>query len=177
MTSAAVCQSGGCHRNVLGPARVAGRTPQPPARTALRRGRPGPVQNIPGHRASGGQFRADAYNVFTHANFGLPGTDATADIDSPGTFAVINNLVSQPREFYNSACGSISKIAFRVLKGKRADSLGSALSLLARFKPQRSKVSPVNRRCQNPRAPAGRSGHSLFVMKGAGKSLDWTLAR
>jgi Carboxypeptidase regulatory-like domain len=45
----------------------------------------------------GVEFRADAYNVFNHANFGLPGAAATADIDSPSTFGVINTMASQPR--------------------------------------------------------------------------------
>jgi hypothetical protein len=45
----------------------------------------------------GVQFRADAYNLFNHANFGLPGTAATADIDSPSTFGVINSMAGQPR--------------------------------------------------------------------------------
>ena len=43
------------------------------------------------------EFRADAYNVFNHANFGLPGTSSTADIDSPSTFGVINTMAGQPR--------------------------------------------------------------------------------
>jgi Carboxypeptidase regulatory-like domain len=45
----------------------------------------------------GVEFRADAFNVFNHANFGLPGTAATADIDSPSTFGVINSMAGQPR--------------------------------------------------------------------------------
>lgn len=36
------------------------------------------------------EFRADAFNVFNHTNFQLPGTDGTADISSPSTFGVIN---------------------------------------------------------------------------------------
>jgi hypothetical protein len=45
----------------------------------------------------GVQFRADAYNLFNHANFGLPGIAGTADIDSPSSFGVINNMAGQPR--------------------------------------------------------------------------------
>jgi hypothetical protein len=35
------------------------------------------------------EFRADAYNVFNHPNFELPGASGTADITSPSTFGVI----------------------------------------------------------------------------------------
>jgi hypothetical protein len=40
------------------------------------------------------EFRTDAFNVFNHANFGLPGASGTADITSPSTFGVISNTVS-----------------------------------------------------------------------------------
>ena len=35
------------------------------------------------------EFRADAYNLFNHVNFELPGNSGTADISSPSTFGVI----------------------------------------------------------------------------------------
>jgi hypothetical protein len=37
------------------------------------------------------EFRADAFNAFNHANLGLPGNSATADITSPSTFGVISS--------------------------------------------------------------------------------------
>jgi len=37
------------------------------------------------------EFRADAYNVFNHPNFELPGAYGTADITSPSTFGVISS--------------------------------------------------------------------------------------
>ena len=37
------------------------------------------------------EFRADAFNVFNHTNFQLPGIDGTADVSSPSTFGVINS--------------------------------------------------------------------------------------
>jgi hypothetical protein len=37
------------------------------------------------------EFRADAYNVFNHPNFELPGAAGTADITSPSTFGVISS--------------------------------------------------------------------------------------
>jgi Carboxypeptidase regulatory-like domain len=37
------------------------------------------------------EFRAEAYNVFNHTNFELPGAAATADITSPSTFGVITS--------------------------------------------------------------------------------------
>ncbi|MFZ0321680.1 MAG: carboxypeptidase-like regulatory domain-containing protein [Candidatus Sulfotelmatobacter sp.] len=36
------------------------------------------------------EFRADAFNVFNHVNFELPGSGGTADITSPSTFGVIS---------------------------------------------------------------------------------------
>jgi len=36
------------------------------------------------------EFRADAFNVFNHPNFELPGSSGTADITSPSTFGVIS---------------------------------------------------------------------------------------
>jgi hypothetical protein len=36
------------------------------------------------------EFRADAFNVFNHTNFDLPGIAGTADISSPSTFGVIS---------------------------------------------------------------------------------------
>jgi hypothetical protein len=42
------------------------------------------------------EFRADAFNVFNHANFGLPGVSSTADINLPNTFGVITT-VGAPR--------------------------------------------------------------------------------
>jgi len=36
------------------------------------------------------EFRADAFNVFNHVNFELPGSSGTADITSPSTFGVIS---------------------------------------------------------------------------------------
>ena len=36
------------------------------------------------------EFRADAFNVFNHVNFELPGAGGTADITSPSTFGVIS---------------------------------------------------------------------------------------
>ena len=39
------------------------------------------------------EFRADAYNVLNHVNFGLPGTGGnggTADITDPSSFGVLN---------------------------------------------------------------------------------------
>jgi hypothetical protein len=39
------------------------------------------------------EFRADAYNVFNHVNFGLPGTGGsggTADITDPSSFGILN---------------------------------------------------------------------------------------
>ena len=38
-------------------------------------------------------FRAEFFNVFNHAQFGLPG----ADISTPATFGVINSTVNNPR--------------------------------------------------------------------------------
>ena len=46
------------------------------------------------------EFRADAYNVFNHVNFGLPGTGGsggTADITDPSSFGVINTAAA-PRQ-------------------------------------------------------------------------------
>jgi hypothetical protein len=37
------------------------------------------------------EFRADAFNVFNHTNFELPGNSGTADITSPSTFGVISS--------------------------------------------------------------------------------------
>jgi hypothetical protein len=37
------------------------------------------------------RFRADAFNVFNHTNFGLPGLDGTADISDPSSFGVITS--------------------------------------------------------------------------------------
>jgi hypothetical protein len=57
----------------------------------------GLAKTFPVTEQVGVQFRADAYNLFNHANFGLPGTSATADIDSPSSFGVINTMAGQPR--------------------------------------------------------------------------------
>jgi hypothetical protein len=38
-------------------------------------------------------FRAEFFNVFNHAQFGLPG----ADISTASTFGVINSTVNNPR--------------------------------------------------------------------------------
>jgi len=38
-------------------------------------------------------FRAEFFNVFNHAQFGLPGSD----ISTPTNFAVINSTVNNPR--------------------------------------------------------------------------------
>jgi len=50
----------------------------------------------------GMEFRAEAYNVFNHTNFGLPGVPnvslGTADISNPSEFGVITTLASDPRE-------------------------------------------------------------------------------
>jgi hypothetical protein len=38
-------------------------------------------------------FRAEFFNLFNHAQFGLPG----ADISTPSTFGIINTSVNNPR--------------------------------------------------------------------------------
>ena len=38
-------------------------------------------------------FRAEFFNLFNHAQFGLPG----ADVNSPGTFGRISSTVNNPR--------------------------------------------------------------------------------
>jgi hypothetical protein len=40
------------------------------------------------------QFRADAFNVFNHTNFALPGVAATADISDPSSFGVITGAAA-----------------------------------------------------------------------------------
>ncbi len=41
------------------------------------------------------EFRADAFNAFNHANFALPGANATADITSPTSFGVISSTTGE----------------------------------------------------------------------------------
>jgi hypothetical protein len=43
------------------------------------------------------EFRADAFNVFNHTNFALPGIASTADISSPSTFGIINSTANDAR--------------------------------------------------------------------------------
>ena len=45
------------------------------------------------------QFRAEMFNLFNHAQFGLAGTPATQmqDVDSPSSFGIVNETVNNPR--------------------------------------------------------------------------------
>jgi hypothetical protein len=45
------------------------------------------------------EFRAEAYNVFNHPSFGLPGGGfgGTADISNPSTFGFISTTASGAR--------------------------------------------------------------------------------
>jgi hypothetical protein len=40
-------------------------------------------------------FRAECFNLFNHAQFGLPGSD----LNSPATFGLISSTVNNPRLF------------------------------------------------------------------------------
>jgi len=73
---------------------IAGREPEQPARAALLELRHGLGKHFPIRERVVMEFRTDAFNVFNHANFGLPGASGTADITSPSTFGVISNTVS-----------------------------------------------------------------------------------
>jgi Carboxypeptidase regulatory-like domain/TonB dependent receptor len=48
-------------------------------------------KHFPIRESMGFEFRADAYNVFNHVNFSLPGVSATADISAPSSFGVISS--------------------------------------------------------------------------------------
>jgi hypothetical protein len=50
---------------------------------------------LPFHEAARVDFRAEAFNLFNHPQFGLP----SGDFNSPATFGVINNTVNNPRLF------------------------------------------------------------------------------
>lgn len=51
----------------------------------------GLIKHFPIREQAQMEFRADAFNVFNHTNFGLPGASGTADITSPSTFGVISS--------------------------------------------------------------------------------------
>ena len=57
----------------------------------------GLAKHFPITEKAGVEFRADAFNAFNHANFGLPGASGTADISNASSFGVITTTVgAQP---------------------------------------------------------------------------------
>ncbi len=51
------------------------------------------IKHFPIRGDAGLDFRAEFFNIFNHAQFGLPG----ADFNSPATFGTIGYTVNNPR--------------------------------------------------------------------------------